>query len=141
MTEVLQHPSAVWRSGNGSFMIPETVDSSKPIITSESFDMGYAGQKMVSTVESDAMVVDSPEANIDYTHDNNSWNATSFKPINNQGITSVIASGNSFRASIRFADIYNNTRISYIKVRYKMTDLRGLRGVYAPSTSLRGQGA
>ena len=141
LTEVLQHPSTVWRSNNQSYMIPEIVDSSLPLITSEVFDMLYAGQKTISSIETDASVVDSPEANVAYTHDNSIWGAVSFKPINNQGSASVIASGNQFRASLRFGDIYNNTRISYIKVRFKMTDLRGIRGVYAPPTSLRGQGA
>ena len=141
MTEVLQHPSAVWRSNNASYMIPDIVDSSLPIITTEPLDMGYAGQKTTSTIESDAMVVDSPEAGVDHTNDNNLWGIATFKPINNQGIATVIASGNAFRVSLRFSEIHNNTRISYIKARFKMTDLRGMRGIYAPPTSFRGQGA
>ncbi len=139
LTEILQHPSTVWRSNNNSYMIPDTVDNTSPTITSEPIDMGYAGQKTTSTIESDAMVVDGPEAGVDYTNNNTIWGIASYKPINDQGIATVIASGNAFRVSLRFAEIYNNTRISYIKARYKMTDLRGIRGVYAPP--LRGQGA
>jgi hypothetical protein len=139
LTEVLQHPSAVWRSNRASYMLPETIDNRYPTITSEPVDMGYAGQKTISSIESDASVIDEPEAGVDYTNDNNLWGLASYKPVNNQGIATVIASGNAFRISLRFADIYNNTRISYIKARYKMTDLRGIRGVYAPP--LRGQGA
>jgi hypothetical protein len=141
MTEILQHPSTVWKSNKMSYMLPETVDSDLPLITSEPIDMGYAGQKTIATIETDAMVVDEAEAGVDYTHDNASWNLATYKPMNNQGVAAIIASGNAFRASLRFAAIYNNTRISYIKVRFKMTDLRGMRGVYAPPTSFRGQGA
>lgn len=141
MTEVLQHPSAVWRSLKISYMMPDTVDSRFPLITSEPIDMAYAGQKTIATVETDAMVVDGPEAGVDYTNDNSVWGLATYKPINNQGIVAIAASGNSFRVSVRFAEIYNNTRISYIKTRFKMTDLRGMRGVYAPPTSFRGQGA
>jgi len=138
LTEVLQHPSAVWRSNNETCMIPDTVAITKPLITSEPIDMGYAGQKTISVIESDVSVVDGPEAGVGYTHDNSIWGAASYKPMNNQGIVAVTASGNAFLVSLRFSNIYNNTRISYIKARYKMTDLRGIRGVYAPP--LRGQG-
>ena len=141
MTEILQHPSAVWRSNHISYMIPDVVDSGFPTITSEPIDMAYGGQKTISSIETDAMVVDDAEAGIDYTHDNKLWGLATYKPMNNQGIAAVTASGNAFRISLRFTDIYNNTRISYIKVRFKITDLRGMRGVYAPPTSFRGQGA
>jgi hypothetical protein len=141
MTEVLQHPSAVWRSNRVSYMIPETVDSRLPMITSEPIDMAYAGQKTIMTIETDAMVVSEPEAGVDYTNDNVVWELATYKPMNDQGVVANIVSGNAFRISLRFTDIYNNTRISYIKARFKMTDLRGMRGVYAPPTSFRGQGA
>lgn len=141
MTEVLQHPSTVWRSNKVSYMIPDTVDDVYPLIMSEPIDMAYAGQKTIATVETDAMVIDGPEAGVDYTNNNTSWGLATYKPMNNQGVAAIIASGNAFRVGIRFAEIYNNTRISYIKIRFKMTDLRGMRGVYAPPTSFRGQGA
>lgn len=141
MTEVLQHPSAVWRSNNQSYMLPDTVDDILPVITSEPIDMGYAGQKTLATIESDAAVVDNAEAGADSTYNNNVWVLASYKPMNNQGIAAVAISGNAFRISMRFAEIYETTRISYIKTRFKMTDLRGMRGVYAPPTNFRGQGA
>jgi hypothetical protein len=141
LTEVMQHPSAVWRSNRHSYAIPDTVDSSLPLIVTEPFDMTYAGQKTLSIIETDAAVVSDPEAGADCTYDNNSWTLATYKEMNNQGIASAVVAGNAFRACLRFGTIYNNTRISYIKARFKMTDLRGIRGVYAPPTSFRGQGA
>ena len=141
MTEILQHPSAVWRSNRQSWMLPDAVDSDLPVIVTEPFDMTYAGQKTLSSIESDASVVSDPEAGADTTFDNNSWTLATYRPMNDQGITAVPVAGNTFRAGIRFGTIYNNTRISYLKIRFKMTDLRGIRGVYAPPTSFRGQGA
>ena len=122
-------------------MLPDTVDDTLPLITTEPIDMGYAGQKTISSIETDASIVDEPEAGVDYTYDNNVWASSVFKPINNQGVSALAVSGNAFRFSLRFAEIYETTRISYIKARFKMTDLRGLRGVYAPPTNFRGQGA
>jgi len=137
LTEILQHPSAVWRSNNNSYMIPDAIDSGFPAICTEPFDMGYKGQKTVMSMEADAFVVEGAVAGLDYTHDNATWATAAYKPLNDQSIASIIASGDAFRFRLRFEAIYNSTRLSYIKARYKMTDLRGLRGVYAPG--IRGQ--
>jgi hypothetical protein len=122
-------------------MVPDTADADLPVIVTEPFDMAYAGQKTLSSIESDAAVVSDPEAGADTTFDNNTWTLATYRDMNNQGVANVPVAGNSFRAGIRFGAIYNNTRISYLKVRFKMTDLRGMRGVYAPPSSFRGQGA
>jgi hypothetical protein len=141
LTEVLQHPSAVWISNKQAWMIPDTANDDLPVIITEPFDMVYAGQKTLSSIESDAAVVSDPEAGADSTFNGNTWILAGYKDVNDQGIAAVPVVGNAFRACIRFGTIYNNTRISYLKIRFKMTDLRGMRGVYAPPTSFRGQGA
>jgi hypothetical protein len=53
-------------------------------------------------------------------------------PVNNMGIASITAAGNFLRFRMTFGTLYNGFKISYMKVRFKMTDLRGIRGVYAP---------
>ena len=137
LTEITQFPSAVWRRGNETYMLPDTESTERPYICSELFDMEYKGQKTISTIETDVSQVEGAEAGIDYINDLNTWHTEIYKPINNQGIATNAVSGNMFRFRLRFSDVYNDMRISYIKARYKMTDLRGIRGVYAPG--LRGQ--
>lgn len=137
LTKIKQHPSAVWRSDNESYMIPDIVDNDDSVICTEAFDMAYKGQKTIFSMETDVMHAVGAEAGIDWAHDLINWNLDFYKPINNQGIASIIASGNSFRFKLKFTTLYEDTRISYLKARYKMTDLRGLRGIYAPP--LRGQ--
>lgn len=132
LTEIMQHPSAVWRRNGESHMLPDVEDDSEPYLCTEPFDMGYKGQKTVFSIESDVMLVTDPEAAVDYANDLIAWNEGSYKPINNMGIVSIIASGNMFRFRLRFDTILEALRVGYIKVRYKMTDLRGIRGVYAP---------
>ena len=134
LTEVTQHPSSVFGI---SHMIPDTVDSTLPLITSEAFDMTYKGQKTISVIETDAFSIVSPYAAVDYSFNYNTWSSAEFTPINNLGIASINAAGGAFRFKLRFADINDDFRIGYIGVRYKMTDLRGIRGVYAPP--IRGQ--
>jgi hypothetical protein len=136
LTEVQQHPSAVWRRNKGSYMLPTTVDSRSPSLCTEAFDMGYRGQKTIFSIESDVFLGSLVEAGLDYSHDVSTWNSGIYKDMNNQGIAAIIASGNQFRFRLRFYSLDESARISYIKARYKMTDLRGIRGVYAPG--LRG---
>ena len=137
LTEVLQHPSAVWRSNKSSYMIPDVVDNDDPVICTEPFDMSYRGQKTVFSIETDVFRMTGPEAGLDYNSSSLVWTTVPYKPINDQGVAAIIASGDSFRFRLRFGTLYNATRVSYIKARYKMTDLRGIRGVYAPG--IRGQ--
>jgi hypothetical protein len=138
LTEVNQHPSAVWEGDiNGTFMLPDTVDSRLPYITTEAFDFQYKGQKTIAVIETDAFSVTGAEAAVDYAFDLTTWSSASFIPINNMGIATVTAAGNMFRFKLKFTDISDDFRIGYIGVRYKMTDLRGIRGVYAPP--IRGQ--
>lgn len=133
MTEIQQHPSTVWRiDPDEVHMLPDTVDTFYPLITSEAFDFGYKGQKTIQTIETDAFLMEDPYAAVDYAFDQVVWGSTNFSPINNMGIATIPAAGNLFRAKVRFDSVYNLFRIGYIKARYKMTDLRGIRGVYAP---------
>lgn len=132
MTEVRQHPSGVWRRGDESYMLPDAVDTDKPYICSEVFDMGYKGQKTVFEMETDMMLATGGEAGVDWANDMVSWDMEYYKPLNNMGIATIIVSGNLFRFRLRFEAVYEPSRIGYIKARYKMTDLKGLRGVYAP---------
>ncbi len=141
MTNLPQHPSAVWRSEQARVhMLPSAIDAGyKPLITSGIFNMEYSGEKTIFTVESDAIVVQNPYASVDWANDLVSWGYGAFTPINNMGIATAISSGNMFRINLRFDNVYRSFRIGYIRARFKMTDLRGIRGVYAPP--LRGQSA
>lgn len=140
MTEIPQHPSAVWRdSPDEVYLLPETVDDFYPLITTEVIDFGYRGQKTLATIETDAVLGTNIVAGADYAFDIVNWGSTVFSAVNNMGIGTVIAAGNMFRLKIRFDMIYDAFRIGYVKTRYKMTDMRGMRGVYAPNTNFRGQ--
>lgn len=133
LTEIMQHPSAVWRtSPDYIYMLPFAIDNSYPIISTVPFDMGFKGHKTTSVVESDAFSLTYPEVAVDYTYDQVGWVTTPFTPMNNLGIATIVAAGNAFRFKLRFDTIDENFSIGFIKPRYKMTDLRGIRGVYAP---------
>jgi hypothetical protein len=132
LTEIPQHPSCVWRRDNETYMLPDSVDSYYQTIVTQPFDMGYAGQKTLFEVETDLLLGKDPEVAASYYTSPTSYGTTSYKPLNNQNVASIIISGNALAIHLRFDPTYDNSRIGYIKARYKMTDLRGVRGVYAP---------
>jgi hypothetical protein len=139
LTEIPQHPSAVWdKDTDDVYMLPDAVDDFEPLITTEAFDFAYRGGKSIAGIETDAEQGNGAECKVDYAY-GNSWNSSTYKPINKEGVAAVSAYADKFRTSLKFTDVNNDFRISYIKVRFKMADLRSIRGVYAPPTSFRGQ--
>ena len=136
LTQVPQHPSAIWSMDNFDdepVMLPNTVDSPYvPSIVTTIFDMGYRGQKTIFSVESDVFVAFNPTVSVGWMNTLLVWGYGDDVPLNNEGVASVIASGNEFIVQFKFELVARTSPIKYIKVRYKMTDLRGIRGVYAP---------
>ena len=133
MTEIMQHPSAIGRG----LMLPEELDDNEGLIVTEGFNMGYGGTKTVFSIETDLSPVNDLKGAVDYYNDAISNGTTNFVDINKEGIVFIIVSGSYFKVRLKFQPTYNKATVSYIKARYKMTDLKGIRGVYAPP--LRGQ--
>jgi len=135
LTEIQQHPSAVWSINYYSddiIMLPNTVNDTPPALATTIFDMGYRGQKTIFSVESDALLTFSPTVSVGWMNSLAVWGFTTAVPLNIEGIASTIASGNEFTVLISCTLVAVDSPIKYIKIRYKMTDLRGIRGVYAP---------
>lgn len=137
MTEIKQHPSALWINAGIKHLLPATEDSQLYELLSESFNFGYGGQKTISTMETDAVGYTDCTIGVQYSEDNKVFTERTYSEINKQGLASVPISGVYFKAGVRFETVDSDFATSYIKLRFKMTDLRGIRGVYAPAP--RGQ--
>ena len=140
LTEIPQHPSALWTMPDEHEVniLPETVDATYvPSIVTTIFDMGYRGQKTIFSIESDVFVSFKPTVAVGWMNTLFVWGYGADIPLNNEGVAAVITSGNEFVLQFKFEYIATMLPMKYIKVRYKMTDLRGIRGVYAPP--IRGQ--
>ena len=131
LTEHPGYMSAVWydRLLYG-LPVTDTDITTMPYIKSDVIDMGYRGQKTIFTVEVD---IDGVEVAIEYRNRTKDlFKQTPFSPINDLGIASIIVSGVEFRVIVRSLEFNLLTEgPDRIVVRWKMTDLRGLRGVYA----------
>lgn len=136
LTEIQQHPSAVWRAEPGrqkTYVSPDTIDEDfEPLIQTSSFDMNYRGHKTIFTVECSAMISNGMQASVGWANDLYTWAYTDWVIANDAGVAPIIINGADFVLRVKFSAVYEMTRVSFIKARYKMTDMRSLRGVYAP---------
>ncbi len=132
MTESPQHPSAIWCRRKETYFVPDDEDDFKCSIATSPFDMTFSGQKTISSIETDAWPVAEAEGAIDYLLRPGVFETTPYTPMNNEGNCVCTAAGSAFRIRLRFDPDYANTKMSYLRARYKMTDMRAIRGVYAP---------
>lgn len=104
-----------------------------PLIVSETIDFGYRGQKTIFSIEAGISGAEGAEVAIDWRGSTTEgFQRTNFVPLNSLGTAVLIATGVEFRLCIRFSSFLPFiSSLDYVKVRWKMTDLRGLRGVYA----------
>ena len=132
LTEVSQHPSSVWYGDDSQYMIPDTDDGRNPYLITESIDFGLRGSKTIFALEIGITNYDQVFTAIDWIMDRNSSGVTAWISENSQGIFNLIIAGTTFKVMMKFTGVTSDTIVSYIKLRYKMTDLRSIRGIYAP---------
>ena len=129
-----EHPSyasAVWYD-QLLYGLPATDEDSTtmPYVKSDVIDMGYAGEKTIFTIEVD---IKGTEVAVEYrSRRKDEFKRTPFKPVNDVGVASILIAGVEFKIIVRSLEFELLTEgPDYITVRWKMTDLRGLRGIYA----------
>jgi hypothetical protein len=112
---------------------PDTIENLRHGIVSEVFNFGYAGGKTIFSIESGLNGATNSEVAIDWrTNIESDFQRTDWVPLNDSGIASLIIQGIEFRLCFRAEAMKSySSNLDYFKVRWKMTDLRGLRGVYA----------
>jgi len=124
LTEIPQHPSAVWSDQGGTYILPDTVDSYEPLIITEIVDMGYRGLKTIFEVEASALLTLGAMVSVSWTNDLMVWGDTPWLQCNPQGVAYPIISGADFLLNLKFTMVGDFSTVNYIKARYKMTDLR-----------------
>jgi hypothetical protein len=107
-------------------------------IETDIVDLGYRGQKTIQVLEHGMRSPWPARAGAGWRNDSNEFVDAGLRPLNDQGIVTRPISGVEFRLKFE-ADSYINVELDYITARYKMTDMRSVRGIYAPPP--RGQSA
>jgi hypothetical protein len=102
------------------------------LAVTDTIDFSYRGQKTISSVEVGCEGLGDFSVAVDWRMSSSeAFQRTSWVQLNNLQQAVVPIAGNEFRLCLK-CSTFEGVKVSYIKVRFKMTDLRGLRGVYAP---------
>jgi hypothetical protein len=118
----------------GADTLASKYDTNKPYFlgVTDSFDFGYRSLKTIMTVELGVESDGDYSVAIDWRNSaKDAFTRTAFVPVNSEGVATIPTSGLQFRLCIK-CDDYRDVHISYATIRYKMTDMRTMRGVYAP---------
>ena len=105
----------------------------KPFVLTDIFDMGIRGLKTLTAVEVGTVAEDAYVA-IDYRYEQQQAFVTSaYRRLYKNGVATFPVTAVEFRARIRFKN-QDDIDLSYILIRWKMSDKRTVRGTYATST-------
>ena len=100
-------------------------------LTTDMVDMGFRGQKTIQTLELGTYTSNVVQTAVDWRVDKSAALRTSPWVLSGpQGVSTNIIAGTEFRLKMKVAD-YTDVDLSYITARYKMTDMRSIRGIYA----------
>lgn len=126
LTECYQIVSAVVHTDGEAYGLFEE-ESEEGAIKVGPLDFGYRGLKALFTVESDS----GDEVTIFSGNPRGEFSEIKTVPFNNVGFATPIVTGEAFKLLIS-ADSYEDMYPTNILCRWKMADMRGMRGYYQP---------
>jgi hypothetical protein len=116
----------------------DDTDTSFTAVT-DRYDFGLKGRKGTEAIEVSCQGSGTFSAAIDWRNSpQESFQRTGWVDLNSQGVATIRCSATEFRFCIKCTD-YTDVVLDRIKVRFKMEDMKSIRGVYAPPP--RGQSA
>ncbi len=137
LTSCYQKLSGIYGSASYYMAVGIEDDDRSGRIVTDSIDFGYRAIKTVHGIE---LGIDNSArtlAGFDVRYSTKeTFRRMRLNRVNSIGQSAEPQSGTDFRIVVSF-DQYQDAWLDWIKLRYKMSDMRGLRGVYAPAP--RGQ--
>lgn len=139
LTEVFQLVTSVGKIGDE--VVAAYIDSEdyEYRITTDTLQMGLRGHKTVQSLEFGVDTEANVYGSVDWrVNKSSAFQTRPWVIANNEGVVSCPCAGSDLRLKFK-ADDYEDVKLDTITARYKLTDMRSIRGVYAPSP--RGQSA
>ncbi len=100
------------------------------LLTTDVLDFEIRGQKTIMLLEVGCSGINPYYAAVDWRmNPQTPFQRTPWVQLNNEGVATLPIAGTEFRLCLRCATC-TDINVSYIRARYKVTDLRGLRGEY-----------
>ena len=135
LTEIYQFPTGVGVVNGVLLAIMKEDDDVSAKVVSDTIDFGFRPSKTIGVMELGvtAGIGDTVEGSYYFKNDirASDFSQTAWSVANANGVVSQKISGTDFRFAVR-SDNFEDFYIDSIKVRWKMTDMRSIRGVYSP---------
>lgn len=135
LAEMNQLVSSVIYASGGLKGIQSTLTDKEARIVTGLFDMGLRSLKSLESVEVGVASTAKIEAGVDFRFKKkDTLTRTLYKVLNDEGVARIIQAGADFRLAIK-ADDYADVDIDYIIAKWKLSDKRSVRGIYADQTT------
>jgi hypothetical protein len=130
LSEVHYLPTSCWLDGQQYAFFKSSGDEEARIVT-DVLDMGQRGDKTIFTNEVSASSSGTMQTAVDWRKNtSNEFQKTGWKTLNRNGFVRQIINGTEFKLNFKTSD-YSDLSIGSLTTRWKMTDMRSLRGIYA----------
>lgn len=130
--EVYQRISTLTYYNGTAFGVSSDSEDTEFRLVTDRMDFGLRTNKTVESVEVGCSGTGPFYAAVDWRlNTSDEFQRTPWVLLNNEGVASIRAYGTEFRLCLK-SPTFEDVSVSYLKVRYKMSDLRSIRGVYAP---------
>jgi hypothetical protein len=139
LTEIFQRISTLERYNGVKYGVSDDDTDTSFTAVTDRYDFGLKGRKGTEAIEVSCQGSGTFSAAIDWRNSpQESFQRTGWVDLNSQGVATIRCSATEFRFCIKCTD-YTDVVLDRIKVRFKMEDMKSIRGVYAPPP--RGQSA
>jgi hypothetical protein len=131
LSEVTQHPTSVVSWGGVPMYIGSVGADLSAVIVTDAFDCNNRGIKTITGIEADTSKYSDVTVAVDAVYEEGqAWERSTYKQLFKNGIVTPLVGGVAFRLCIKAAS-YADFEVSHVTVRYKLSDKRMIRGVYA----------
>lgn len=132
MAEIFQRITSLEFFNGVKYGVSSDDSDSSFLAVTDRMDFGLRGRKSIECIELSCQGSGSFSAAIDWrTGPSDSFQRTSWVPVNDQGVANIKISATEFRFAFKCSS-YTDAFLSSAKVRFKMEDMRSVRGIYAP---------
>jgi len=130
LSEIFQFVTAVWNDSGINGYTYDSIDQEFRL-TTNFFDFGYSAMKTIFSIEVGGQYSNPLYYSISWRKDRSvDMETTEWTQLNDVGFGVRPISGTEFQVNLKSIS-YEHVNIDYLKVRWKMTDIRNIRGIYA----------
>lgn len=127
----LQSITSIGSTADGPICMAQDLSDESGFFITDSLDFALRGQKTIQALEFGLNSDQDCQAAVMWKNNyQGSFTQSPYRPLNHEGVAHVFAAGSDIRAKFYTPD-YSYTFVDSLRIKYKVTDKRFVRGIYA----------